>query len=164
MRIRGGRSNDPFAGLSSINLEGLRYRLVDAENQVAGAAPACYALCSAQSMAGARMRNDAAPRPQPLQVRPHALNISFSLPLRHLCPSVVSIQVVGRLAAQLSLILQGKDKPTWNPLTERGDVCIVINGGKAALTGKKWADKVYVSHTGVCVCVRVGRQQIGGLA
>lgn len=57
-------------------------------------------------------------------------------------------QVVGRLAARLALVLQGKDKPTFTPNSNQGDVCIVINASKAVLTGKKWDDKTYVSHTG----------------
>jgi len=57
-------------------------------------------------------------------------------------------QVVGRLAAQVSKILQGKDKPTYTPSRDLGDVCVVINAEKAVLTGRKWDDKVYRHHTG----------------
>lgn len=57
-------------------------------------------------------------------------------------------QVVGRLAAQLSKILQGKDKPTYAPNKDLGDVCIVVNASRIELTGKKWDQKVYRWHTG----------------
>ena len=57
-------------------------------------------------------------------------------------------QVVGRLAAQLSLILQGKDKPIFAPHKDHGDVCVVVNAEKAVLTGNKWDGKLYRWHTG----------------
>ncbi|GMH37236.1 hypothetical protein BSKO_05109 [Bryopsis sp. KO-2023] len=57
-------------------------------------------------------------------------------------------EVVGRLAAQLSKILQGKDKPSYAPNKDSGDVCIVVNASKVELTGKKWKQKEYVWHTG----------------
>lgn len=41
MRIKGGAS--PFAGLQHIDLQGLRFRLVDAENQVTSARACAFA-------------------------------------------------------------------------------------------------------------------------
>ncbi|GBF92078.1 hypothetical protein Rsub_04425 [Raphidocelis subcapitata] len=78
-----------FAGLDRINLEGLRFRLIDAEGQV-----------------------------------------------------------VGRLAAQLAKVLQGKDKPTYSPSRDLGDVCVVVNAEKIVFTGRKWEGKAYQWHTG----------------
>ncbi|KAK9810050.1 hypothetical protein WJX72_004007 [[Myrmecia] bisecta] len=57
-------------------------------------------------------------------------------------------QVVGRLAAQIALILQGKDKPTYAPHKDEGDIVIVKNARHAELTGKKWDQKLYRWHTG----------------
>lgn len=57
-------------------------------------------------------------------------------------------QVVGRIAAQLSWLLQGKDKPSYAPNRDDGDVCVVINAQHVHLTGRKWEDKLYRWHTG----------------
>ena len=66
-------------------------------------------------------------------------------------------QVVGRLAAQLARILQGKDKPTFSPAAvdgsgtnggSGGDVVVVKNAALAAFTGRKWDDKLYRWHSG----------------
>ncbi len=56
-------------------------------------------------------------------------------------------QVLGRLAARISLILQGKHKPTYTPHVDTGDFVVVINADKVKLTGKKWTDKIYYDHT-----------------
>jgi large subunit ribosomal protein L13 len=55
---------------------------------------------------------------------------------------------VGRLASQLAVILRGKHKPYFTPHVDCGDRIVVVNAGKVRLTGKKWAQKNYVSHTG----------------
>ncbi|CAL1358342.1 unnamed protein product [Linum trigynum] len=57
-------------------------------------------------------------------------------------------QVLGRLASQLSIVLQGKDKPTYAPNRDDGDMCIVINAKDISVTGRKMTDKVYYWHTG----------------
>ncbi|KAF8072848.1 rplM [Scenedesmus sp. PABB004] len=57
-------------------------------------------------------------------------------------------QVIGRLAAYLSMLLQGKDKPTYAPHKDAGDVCVVVNAERAVFTGNKWEAKVYRWHTG----------------
>lgn len=80
----------PFAGLNRMDLQGLRFRLVDAKDQVAG-----------------------------------------------------------RLASYISVILQGKNKPTYDPAKDNGDVCIVYNAKDVVLTGRKWEKKVYRHHTGI---------------
>src|SRR5881296_1448598 len=46
-------------------------------------------------------------------------------------------QVLGRLAARISLILQGKNKPTYAPHVDTGDFVIVLNAEKIKVTGKK---------------------------
>jgi large subunit ribosomal protein L13 len=58
------------------------------------------------------------------------------------------LQIVGRLAAQLSILLQGKDKPIFAPHKDQGDLCIIVNAEKAVFTGNKWEGKVYKWHTG----------------
>ena len=46
-------------------------------------------------------------------------------------------QVLGRLAARVSLILQGKHKPTYTPHVDTGDCVVVINAEKVKVTGRK---------------------------
>ncbi|CAN6449170.1 unnamed protein product [Victoria cruziana] len=57
-------------------------------------------------------------------------------------------QVLGRLASHLSTVLQGKDKPTYTPYREDGDMCIVLNAKDVCVTGRKLTDKFYYWHTG----------------
>jgi large subunit ribosomal protein L13 len=56
--------------------------------------------------------------------------------------------VLGRLGSEVAKIIRGKHKPSYTPNVDCGDNVIVINADKIRLTGKKWDDKVYVSHTG----------------
>ncbi|TVU04611.1 hypothetical protein EJB05_47731 [Eragrostis curvula] len=57
-------------------------------------------------------------------------------------------QVLGRLASQIAVVLQGKDKPTYAPHVENGDMCIVLNAKDISVTGRKMTDKIYYWHTG----------------
>lgn len=45
--------------------------------------------------------------------------------------------VLGRLAAKVSLILQGKNKATYTPHVDTGDFVIVLNAEKVKVTGRK---------------------------
>ena len=56
--------------------------------------------------------------------------------------------VVGRLAAYISKVLRGKNKPTFNPHMDNGDFVVVTNLNKMKFTGKKLTDKIYYRHTG----------------
>lgn len=57
-------------------------------------------------------------------------------------------EVVGRLASRLSILLQGKDKPTYQPHKSEGDVVVVVNAAEVTLTGRKMDQKKYYRHTG----------------
>jgi large subunit ribosomal protein L13 len=57
-------------------------------------------------------------------------------------------KVLGRLASEIARVLRGKHKPSFTPHVDCGDNVIVINADKIRLTGKKWDDKIYLSHTG----------------
>ena len=57
-------------------------------------------------------------------------------------------QTLGRLASQVALLIRGKHKPHFTPHVDCGDNVIVINADKVRLTGKKWEQKQYISHTG----------------
>ena len=46
-------------------------------------------------------------------------------------------QVLGRLAAKVALILQGKHKPTYTPHVDTGDFVIILNADKVKVTGRK---------------------------
>jgi large subunit ribosomal protein L13 len=46
-------------------------------------------------------------------------------------------QVLGRLAARIAVILQGKHKPAFLPSVDTGDFVIVLNADKIRVTGKK---------------------------
>ncbi len=55
---------------------------------------------------------------------------------------------VGRLAAFISKVLRGKNKPTYNPHIDNGDFVVVTNIDKIKFTGKKFTNKKYYRHTG----------------
>ncbi len=55
---------------------------------------------------------------------------------------------VGRLAAYISKVLRGKNKPTFNPHIDNGDFVVVTNIDKLKFTGKKFENKKYFKHTG----------------
>ncbi len=54
---------------------------------------------------------------------------------------------VGRLASHAAQLLMGKGRPDFAPHVDGGDCALVINAGKAVLTGKKWTDKKYYSRS-----------------
>ena len=55
---------------------------------------------------------------------------------------------VGRLAAYISKVLRGKNKPTFNPHIDNGDFVVVTNIDKIKFSGKKFINKKYFRHTG----------------
>ena len=55
---------------------------------------------------------------------------------------------VGRLAAYISKVIRGKNKPTYNPHIDNGDFVVVTNIDKIKFTGKKFEIKKYYRHTG----------------
>jgi len=56
--------------------------------------------------------------------------------------------VVGRLAAFISIVLRGKNKPQYTPHMDNGDFVIVKNIEKIKFTGNKFINKKYYKHTG----------------
>lgn len=59
--------------------------------------------------------------------------------------------VLGRLAAEVTMILSGKRKPTYTPSQDCGDNVIIINADKIFLSGNKLDKKdgkIYYRHTG----------------
>lgn len=57
-------------------------------------------------------------------------------------------KVLGRLAADIAMILMGKHRPTYTPHVDTGDFVIVTNVEKVVLTGNKWNQKQYTWYTG----------------
>ena len=55
---------------------------------------------------------------------------------------------LGRLASEISKILQGKNKPDYTPYWDNGDNVIVINAAKIKVTGDKYNKKKYYWHSG----------------
>ncbi len=57
-------------------------------------------------------------------------------------------QSVGRLCSRIAHVLRGKHKASFTPHVDCGDYVIVINADKVRFTGKKWAQKEYLSYSG----------------
>ncbi|TSC94392.1 MAG: large subunit ribosomal protein L13 [Parcubacteria group bacterium Licking1014_1] len=57
-------------------------------------------------------------------------------------------KVLGRLAAEIAVLLRGKQKPDFVPYKDAGDFVIIKNADKIKFTGKKFANKIYYRHTG----------------
>lgn len=57
-------------------------------------------------------------------------------------------KVLGRLAAEIAILLQGKDMPNYAPYLENKGEVIVINTSKIKITGKKNEQKKYYRHSG----------------
>jgi len=57
-------------------------------------------------------------------------------------------QSLGRLARDISVALQGKDKPSYTPHVITGDHVVVINAEKVRITGRKLMQKNYYRHSG----------------
>lgn len=57
-------------------------------------------------------------------------------------------KVLGRLATEISLILQGKKSATFETNRVSNDKVFVSNVDEITVTGKKLIDKVYYHHTG----------------
>lgn len=56
-------------------------------------------------------------------------------------------QILGRLASRVALILRGKNKPIFAPHADCGDYVIVVNADKINVTGRKYSQKKYYSHS-----------------
>ena len=55
---------------------------------------------------------------------------------------------LGRLARDVAVALQGKDKPTYTPHVLTGDHVVVVNMDKVRITGDKLLQKTYYRHSG----------------
>ena len=57
-------------------------------------------------------------------------------------------QTLGRIARNIAIALQGKDKPSYAPHTLVGDFVVVTNAADLRVTGKKLDQKMYYRHSG----------------
>ena len=55
---------------------------------------------------------------------------------------------LGRLASEVSGLLLGKHKPTYEPHLPMGDHVVVVNADQVRITGNKATQKVYYRHSG----------------
>lgn len=55
---------------------------------------------------------------------------------------------LGRLASDISILLQGKNRADYTPYKDAGDIVFVKNIEKIKLTGKKIKKNKYYYHTG----------------
>lgn len=57
-------------------------------------------------------------------------------------------KILGRLATEVATILMGKNKPSYVPYLDTGDLVVVTNASQVKVTGKKAQDKKYTRHSG----------------
>ena len=57
-------------------------------------------------------------------------------------------KIIGRLAADIAVILMGKHRPEYTPNFDTGDFVIVTNIDKLQFSGRKWEQKTYTWYTG----------------
>jgi large subunit ribosomal protein L13 len=57
-------------------------------------------------------------------------------------------KIIGRLATQIAVLLQGKDLPEYNPRLVGNTRVLIENVEKAKFSGKKFDNKLYRHHTG----------------
>ena len=55
---------------------------------------------------------------------------------------------LGKTAVAAATILRGKHRPEFTPNVDCGEFVIIVNAGKAVLTGKKLTQKYYRRHSG----------------
>ncbi len=56
-------------------------------------------------------------------------------------------QRLGRLSTEVATLIRGKHKPIFTPHVDCGDYVIVINASDIELSGNKWDQKKYYSHS-----------------
>ncbi|MEK9649585.1 MAG: 50S ribosomal protein L13 [Gammaproteobacteria bacterium] len=56
-------------------------------------------------------------------------------------------KVLGRFASKIADRLRGKDKAIYTPHVDCGDFVVVVNAEKIKVTGNKFEDKKYYTHS-----------------
>jgi large subunit ribosomal protein L13 len=57
-------------------------------------------------------------------------------------------EVLGRMAARIATVLQGKHKPVYTPHCDTGDFVVVVNAEKVKVTGTKMDNRMIRWHSG----------------
>jgi large subunit ribosomal protein L13 len=57
-------------------------------------------------------------------------------------------QTLGRMARDIAVALQGKDRADFTPHMLTGDYVVVVNAAKVRTTGRKPLQKLYYRHSG----------------
>ncbi|MBS0586339.1 MAG: 50S ribosomal protein L13 [Verrucomicrobia bacterium] len=57
-------------------------------------------------------------------------------------------KTLGRLASEIVKVLRGKHKAQYTPNADLGDGVIIINAKEVKVSGRKAAQKEYISHSG----------------
>jgi len=57
-------------------------------------------------------------------------------------------QTLGRMARDIAVALQGKDRADFTPHMLTGDYVVVVNAAKVRTTGRKLLQKIYYRHSG----------------
>ena len=57
-------------------------------------------------------------------------------------------KVLGRLAAEIGVLLRGKQRPDFLPNLDSGDFVVVKNVAQIKITGRKMEQKKYYRHSG----------------
>ncbi len=57
-------------------------------------------------------------------------------------------QILGRMSSKIAKILRGKHKAGFTPHVDCGDNVVIINAAKVRMTGKKFADRKRIRHSG----------------
>jgi len=60
----------------------------------------------------------------------------------------VSGMILGRVASEIAMALQGKDRATYTPHALTGDFVVVLNAARIRVTGRKLLQKTYYRHSG----------------
>src|SRR5262245_37022698 len=56
-------------------------------------------------------------------------------------------QHLGRMAAEIALVLMGKHRPEYTPHVDTGDFVVVTNAGKVVMTGRKAEQRLKLRYT-----------------
>ena len=59
-------------------------------------------------------------------------------------------KTLGKVAAEIAMILRGKKKPIYTPHVDCGDYVVVVNAEKVAVTGKKEKQKKPSKPSNLC--------------
>jgi len=68
-------------------------------------------------------------------------------------------KILGRLAVEVATLLRGKQKPTFLPYKDDGDIVVIKNIKNIKVTGKKLEQKMYYRHSGYAGGQRVENLQ-----